>query len=785
MKLPIPFINTKKEDSSYYLALLITDEKASAIILQEELGKIKMLGSHEGYFGSSLENMPIEQLISIVDKVISRAEEILPPDIETHKTVFGVKESWIETDTKKIKKEHLSQLKKVCDSLDLSPIGFMVISEAVSHLLHEEEGAPLSAILAQVGKKHVSLTLLRAGKTVETAEGPLEGSVTSTIDKLLKHFTVPVLPARIILFPTLEGEKLSQEFIAHQWSKSLPFLHVPQITVLPSGFDAKAVVFGAATQMGFEVLGIDKVKPVEIETKPKEPEETPLRQGSEGQAVETEEDAAENEEIEEEEPTPKKHEPPFSAEGDNFGFVMDQDVALLTPKKTSGAEETEEEDEEETSQAAFSRPPKRHHEKDEEEEVEEDAPQNPRGRYGLSKGAFAATAFWKRLNLSGISLPSLGGNKTMLKIFVPLIILVLLIAGITFAYMYQVKAKVVLTVKPNMVKTDESIIFSASSQSDYSKNIIGGKSITTSIAGTTSTNATGKKDVGEKAKGTVTVYNVSDTEKLESGTQIKSKTSNGLLFILDKDITVASGSASSPGKTDVNVTAKDIGTDYNLPSGTKFTIGNISTLEAKNDSAFSGGLKKQVTVVSKEDIAKLTSALPKSLEDKARNDIAQKAGGDDTLLQFLAVAGMEKDKFDKKVGDEAKTIKLSATINFQGMTYSNDELMKYAASRLAQKYSEASFAEKSVKVSIKNAKKKNDKEVAATASLEGGLLPKIDTDDVAKKIQGKSLKNAKTLLSDLPQVAKSDIQFSPGIPLLPHLFPSLPKNITVTIQSNE
>ena len=34
----------------------------------------------------------------------------------------------------------------------------------------------------------------------------------------------------------------------------MPFLHVPQITVLPAGFDMRSVMFGAATQMGFKVL---------------------------------------------------------------------------------------------------------------------------------------------------------------------------------------------------------------------------------------------------------------------------------------------------------------------------------------------------------------------------------------------------------------------------------------------------------------------------------------------------------------------------------------------------
>src|SRR5947207_14171769 len=113
----------------------------------------------------------------------------------------------------------------------------MVVTEAISHLLQEEEGAPLSAILAEVGNKTVTLTLLRGGKAVERIDGPIATSAPATVDTLLKHLTTAVLPARIILYDAKEAEKLSQAFIGHQWSKSLSFLHVPQISVLPSGFD--------------------------------------------------------------------------------------------------------------------------------------------------------------------------------------------------------------------------------------------------------------------------------------------------------------------------------------------------------------------------------------------------------------------------------------------------------------------------------------------------------------------------------------------------------------------
>src|SRR4051812_31583914 len=107
MKLPFPFFQkTQDERSEYYLALLLTDEKASAVILKESDGQLKVLGNHEEFFHSSLEEAPLEELISLVDKTISKAETVLPPNIQTNKTVFGVKDTWVEADTKKITKDN-------------------------------------------------------------------------------------------------------------------------------------------------------------------------------------------------------------------------------------------------------------------------------------------------------------------------------------------------------------------------------------------------------------------------------------------------------------------------------------------------------------------------------------------------------------------------------------------------------------------------------------------------------------------------------------------------------
>jgi hypothetical protein len=112
--------------------------------------------------------------------------------------------------------------------------------------------------------------------------------------------------------------------------------------------------------------------------------------------------------------------------------------------------------------------------------------------------------------------------------------------------------------------------------------------------------------------------------------------------------------------------------------------------------------------------------------------------------------------------------------------------MQYAKSHLKDgNASNVSFANNSIKNNVEDAKKKSAKEVEASVALEAGLLPNIDKSEVMKNLEGKSLQGARDELSKLPQLDSSDIKFSPNIPFLPNIFPTLPKNITVDIKSNE
>lgn len=741
MKLPIPFLQKKKESSFYYLALLLTSEKASAVILEESLGKIKIIGKQNQFFIENIEDLSLEELIGSVDKIVSRAEEILPPGIEIRKTVFGVKEGWVEDDSKKIKKNYLQKLKKICDSLDLSPIGFMVVSEAVSSLMQHDEGAPLSAIFVELGKKMVTLTLFRGGKSVQAIDGAVEGTYASTVDLLLKHFTIEVLPARIILYDTEISEDLVQQFIGHQWSKSLPFLHMPQISVLPSGFDGRAVTFGAATQMGFEVFDSGGS---EIKT---------YNQGQEKKPA----------------PMITQSVPSSPIPAVDFGFIVGEDI--------SGQQ---------VSDAPTDAPPVEEPEKIIEE------PHQEKIVHEKNDPAPKKTIAFPSVRLPKIKLPSFPpkGLKVIIIPFVIFLIIGGVIGGAYYFYFNKVSASVIITLTPKKVTQERDVIFTVENSQDFSNNVLGAKTVNSTLDGDMTAGATGKKDVGDKAKGTVTIYNnnTDSSVTLASGATIKSE--NGLEFTLDKDVKIASASGdifsgTKPGTASVDVTAGDIGTNYNLPSGTKFTVSGNKSLACKNDSAFSGGSKKAVTVVSKDDLSKLKTELLKNLEDKAGGELAKQTQQDSIALPIILSTNIESTKYDKNAGDEAKAVKLIASVSFTGLSYQESETKKFAKEILQKNYAkDMTFDENNIQTNIKDAKQKSPKEIAATLVMNAALLPRIDDQAIARELSGKSRKEVDVILSRIPQVERTEIRYTPDISFLSKLLPRLPNHVSINVSSN-
>jgi hypothetical protein len=373
-----------------------------------------------------------------------------------------------------------------------------------------------------------------------------------------------------------------------------------------------------------------------------------------------------------------------------------------------------------------------------------------------------------------------------LTLIIPVIIVIALIA----AYLLLPKATVTVFVDPKVLEKETQIVADPSiTTMDEAKKQIAGKVVETTVDGTAKAPATGKKKIGDAAKGTVILYNKTSAPKTFSqGTELIGP--DNLSFKLDTSVTVASQSAVeggiSFGKATGNATASTIGPEGNLAAGKDLTIkGAGDQYTAKVDTAFSGGVSKDVTIVTSDDQKKLLASLTSDLKKKASDEIQGKLTGDMKILEETFTEKVLKQAFSKNPNDQATEFSLTLNLSLKGTAYSDTDLKtivgKLVETNVPEGYDlDLSRTETQATVS----KVEKDGKIIFTAKFKAKLMPRLDLNKIKSEIAFKTPVQVEDILKSKDSVIGADIKATPELPGPLQRLPLLPQNINLEISSN-
>lgn len=354
-------------------------------------------------------------------------------------------------------------------------------------------------------------------------------------------------------------------------------------------------------------------------------------------------------------------------------------------------------------------------------------------------------------------------------------------------YLLLPKAEIKIFVEPKVVEKDTTVVADPDQKEvDENAKIIPGQIVNTEISGSAKDNASGKKQIGDPAKGTVIIYNKSNESKqLGKGTALTS--SNGLKFTLDVSVTIASQSAADSGitygKTNATATASVVGADGNLASGSELTIGNLSSsqVSAKAEGNFSGGTSKTVTVVSSDDQNRLLASLGSNLKKQAQQKL-QEAQSEKKILEEALNEEILKKSFSKNINDQASEFSLNLTAKYKGTAFEDKDL-KLIVSKLVTtdvpEGFELNLADTETQADVSKVEK--DGKLIFLARFKAKLLPKIDEEKVRNQIKGKGVMEAENILKEMENVLGSEIKITPTLPKILQRIPILGKNIKIKV----
>lgn len=725
MKIPSvfdKFLPKKKLEKEIFSSMVLTEELVSAALWEmgsdgtpQILAAASQMNPEDSWTGRL--DAVDEALATVEDKVGTTAYS---------KVVLGLPASYL-TEEGDIQKDVRSEIKTLTRELELTPIGFVPISQAILYRLKKEEGVPPSAILLYVTKKTITVSLYRVGALAGEVVKDRATDTAITLEEALKEFkNLEVLPARILLFGnnTHTLDEVRNELLRYPWTTRLNFLHFPKFDVVSPQDLAHAVALAGASELSHEV----GESPEPVQGVIRESGETKAEQVAEIAAAEEEaeaEEAEEGEEIAVEEPNV------IAVDPSKLGFRKNVDVL---------------------------------------EEVEAPARRAPK----------IVLPAMPPVDFSAIRERILNGPKGLL---VALAVGILLVIGLL--YWLVPRATVTVLTLPKTLTASETITIDPTAPTlDADKKIIPGSAQEKSVSGQKTIPVTGKKNVGDPAKGSVTIYNkTTDGKTFSKGAVL---TSGTLQFTLDADVQVASASESvgsiTFGKATGTITAGQIGTDSNLAAGTEFHFKDTDSgvAIARNDAALTGGTSKSVTVVSRADDDALVKAISADLVDKAKTDLSGSVSGSQKLIDETITTAVTQKTFTQELDQEAKELAGSATVTVSGTAYNGDDVKTLMKSMITgQIPSGYTLAEGRTQVTLSNVKVAKDGKINARATITADAMPTLDVADIQKHIAGKTITSTQEYLRSLTGVAGVEVRF--GFAFSKSRLPVNAKNITVDV----
>lgn len=364
---------------------------------------------------------------------------------------------------------------------------------------------------------------------------------------------------------------------------------------------------------------------------------------------------------------------------------------------------------------------------------------------------------------------------------------VLLIIGWYYAAFVLPKAQVVI--KTNTTSAVSSFDFTASAtvtELDLDNKKIPAIQKTLTRKDELKVPATGQKDIGTKAEGTMTLKNCStsdDSVVVAAGTRFSS---GEFGFVSSEAVTLPASSFSGGGTCTtatriVDVLSEKPGDAYNLSART-YTVG-ISGLQASG-SDMDGGTSKIVKVVSQKDIDEATNTLKTNQEQQATDALKLQFETDGLYtLTDTRKAGESGVAATPAVDVEAEEVTIAVETAFTMLGIKRDDLSQMIKKDVE---GEPSLQGQSVTddgindgiIRLNNQVSASEASLSFRTSVTAG--PQIDENFVKESIRGKKRGEAEGLIKKIAGVEEATITYSP---FWVYTTPKSADKIVVTIES--
>jgi len=298
--------------------------------------------------------------------------------------------------------------------------------------------------------------------------------------------------------------------------------------------------------------------------------------------------------------------------------------------------------------------------------------------------------------------------------------------------------------------------------SDEDQKIIIGRLYEQTKTESVSVKTTGKKNLGEYARGTITVINkTSTTQSLMASTQFSAP--DGKIFRSDSYVVVNGNSSSN-----VSVTASEAGEGYNIGPAhfiiIKLHPSVYDYIYGESTSAFSGGTDRIVPYVTEEDYNSAKQKAADTVASLAKKQLTDKIPNDKVFPPEAFASEILEASVAQEIGAEVSEMTVSISAKVSVIAYVREDYERVANLQLSALLSSET---KIVAANLLKAKKtvldfdvKNGKYTLVTEG-EATISRTFDEDKLKSNIIGKTTREAESYLTSQALVDDVRIEYWP------------------------
>jgi cell division protein FtsL len=325
----------------------------------------------------------------------------------------------------------------------------------------------------------------------------------------------------------------------------------------------------------------------------------------------------------------------------------------------------------------------------------------------------------------------------------------------------------------------EVIVDKSATKADAAKMVVPALIVSREVSQTKNFPATGTKNIGTKATGSVQLYNFTkNTLTLKSTTTVLLV--NGKKFLFTKDITGLRPTATIGTGADAEVDSSSLippvsliaelpGEDYNIAANTKFNIVNAAlgnqNVYGVDTAAFAGGSTKTVKIVSQQDLDNAAASMTNSIAAQAEEDLkSENTGSDVKILPTGITKEVLAKTSNKNAGDTADAFDMTMIAKISGLSFRETDVKELAKNKITSVLSDDKYlltdAQDSIIANFKSLDLTHGTGVLSV-HYETIAAYRVDTTNLSQLLAGKNANEIKEILLTKPEIDRVDVEFAP------------------------